>query len=159
MADEEKWWSKIPGWVLPGGIGAVTSILGGLFGKKKQTSSYQMSPEERSIYNQLWSQYQGDVPSSVTDPFNEARQGLEQDYARQPGASGILGSMRMKVAGKESEAIKQYKQSLLGPLASIAGGRGAQTTTQPTDWGETIGGMGEDFGLLWGLYQMMGGNK
>jgi len=149
----------LPGFLLPLGISAGTSLLGGLFGKKKQSSSYEMSPEERSIYNLLQGEYQGNVPSAVTDPFNEARQGLEQDYARQPGSSGILGAMRMKVAGKESEAVGQYKRGLLGQLAGFVGGRGTQTVSQPTDWGGIFGGMGEDAGLLWGLQQMMKGQN
>ena len=154
-------WEGKMGFLLPLAISAGTSLLGGLFGKKKQSSSYQMSPEERSIYNALWSQYSGKepAPSWVTEDLDREWAEEKQRRAREPGVSGILGAEGMQYGAKKSRAIQEYQRGLLGPLASLAGGRGTQTTSQPTDWGGILGGMGEDAGLLWGLQQMMGGGN
>lgn len=145
------------------------SLLGGLFGGRKQETSYKMSPEERSLYAQLMGQVkEGGAPSYLTRPIAQRwgarRAGIRERVGEGLGPGSGLETAHLLRAttaeGREmGEATERHKQGLLNILAGLAGGRGTRTTQAPTDWGGIFGGMGEDIGFLWGLKQMMGGGQ
>lgn len=147
----------MPAWLAPAGISAGTSLLSKIAGAGKQKSYYEMSPEEREIYDLIMGQIEGDVPSSVTAPFVRARKGIEQHYARQPGASGLKWANIQKfTTAPQAEAVGQYKQGLLNIIANFMRGKGTQVTEAGAGWGDIIGGVGGDIGLLMGLEKILG---
>lgn len=133
------------------------SLLSGLFGGKKQTTSYQMSPEERSLLAQLRGQI-GKVPGHVTTPFVRRRKDIKQSFRRQAGASGLQHAIIKRQADiPQAEAAGMHRRGLLAQIAGLVSGRGTQTAE--TGWGDIIGGIGGDIGFLWGLQKMMGGGQ
>jgi len=159
----------MPAWLAPALISAGSSLLGGLFGGKKQKTTYEMSPEARSLYAYLMGQVKGGVtPSYLTRPIQQRYGALRAGIKERMGESLGVGSgletaqlMRATAAqGREiGEAGERYRRGLLGTLASLVGGRGTQTTTGGAPWGDIFGGIGEDIGFLWGLQQMMGNGQ
>lgn len=138
---------------------AGTSLLGGLFGGRKQTTSYQMSPEERSLLAQLRGQI-GKVPSYVTAPFVGRRKDIKQSFRRQAGASGLQHAIIKRQADiPMAEAAGMHQRGLLAQIAGLVSGRGTRTAETGAGWGDIIGGIGGDIGFLWGLQQTMGGGQ
>lgn len=132
------------------------SLLGGLFGGRKQETGYQMSSEEKSLLAQLKGQI-GNVPGHITAPFVRMRKRKERELSRQPGVSGIKSAELGKIGTMQAEAAGAHERGLLAQIASLVGGRGTQTTTMGAPWGDILGGIGGDIGFLWGLEKMMGG--
>jgi len=135
---------------------AGVSLLGGLFGGRKQETGYQMSPEEKSLLAQLKGQI-GNVPGYVTAPFVRMRKRKERELSRHPGVSGIKSAELGKIGTMQAEAAGAHERGLLAQIASLVGGRGTQTTTMGAPWGDVLGGIGGDIGFLWGLEKIMGG--
>ena len=135
-----------------GGMSIGARLLQALLGKKQ--SRYEMSPQEQEIFDALMGAYRGDVPSSVTAPYRQEAHRLEQREAQYPGLRGaISGIKERKVFGPMGEAIKSYKLGAAGQAAGLAKGTGSMT--MPTDWGETIGGMGGDIAFIMALMKAM----
>lgn len=154
----------MPSFLAMAGLSAGERLLSALLGGKK--TSYQMSPEEQEIYNVLMGQYKGGVPSHVTQPieaeYGTLKQGIKERTGEALGSgSGPETAQLMKAsAGKSralSGAVQRYKQMILGQMGGLA--RGGGTRTMPTDWGETVGGMGGDLGLILGLMEALKGGK
>lgn len=131
------------------------SLLGGLFGGRKQRAGYEFAPEEKSLLAQLKGQI-GKVPGYVTAPFVQMGKAVKQKYARQPGMGQVLSAERKKVANLQAEAAGAYDLRQKSLLASLVGGRGTQVATEGAPWGDILGGIGGDIGLLWGLEKMLG---
>jgi hypothetical protein len=143
-----------PQLLLSGGLG----ILGKLFGGGKQTTAFQMSPEQKSLLAQLQGQMQN-VPGSVTAPFVRERKRIQQSYARQPGMSGVQSGMLTRLGGRESEAAGAYKRGILGQMQALLSGTGTTTTEARPGWGDVFGGIGGDIGMLWALKDILGTGK
>ena len=153
----------MPAWLAPAAISAGTSLLGGLFGGRKQRRG--LSPEARGLYGQLTGEY-GKTPSYVTSPI-EARWGARKQGIREgmgealgPG-SGLETAQLMRATTAEGremgEATERHRRGLLSALVGLLGGTG--TTEEPTDWGGVLGGIGGDVGFLWGLEKFLGGGQ
>lgn len=135
------------------------SLLGGLFGGRKQKTGYELSGEERTLLGQLRAEL-GTTPGHITAPFVRRRKSIEQDYSRQAGASGLKHAIIKRQADLPmAEAASMHRRGLLSQIAGLVGGRGTRTAETPTVWGDVLGGIGGDIGFLWGLQQMMGGGQ
>jgi hypothetical protein len=146
-------------------ISTGSSLLGGLFGGKKQKSSYEMSPEERQLYQSLLMRLKQPTPSYLTSPiaakYGALKRNIKEDVGENLGTgSGLLQAQLRKATTGESRALgemgEQYRQGILSQLTGLVGGRGTRAVETPTDWGSIFGGMGEDIGFLWGLQQAFG---
>lgn len=139
------------------------SLLGGLFGGRKQRSG--LSPEAKGLYGQLMGEL-GTTPSYVTRPigarWGTRKQGIREGMGEALGPGSGLEMAQLKRAtaaeGREmGEATERHRGGLLSTLVGLLGGTG--TTEQPTDWGGILGDIGGDIGFLWGLEKMMGGQR
>lgn len=149
----------LPAWA-PFAISAGTQALGGLFEDKKQTTSYEMSPEARQLFQMYMQRLGKGTPSYLTDPINRmfgARaRGVREGIGEGLGAgSGLeMGHLRRLTAEKGrtlGNVGQQHQEMLMRQLAGLVA-QPSQTTTQPTNWGETIGNIGGDF-LAWQGFQ------
>ena len=143
------------------------SFLSGLFGGRKQKTSWEMSPEARTLLAQLKGELKR-VPSYVTQPIKQGYGALRAGISERMGeglgpGSGLETAQLARATAGESrastEAEERHRMGLLNTIAGLVGGRGTQTTTTGAPWGDIFGGMGGDIGFLWGLQQMMGGGK
>jgi len=138
--------------LVSGGVNLLSALAGG----QKQKSYYEMSPEERKLFNILMSEYKGGVPSWVTDPFLESEKGIKQHYGRQPASSGLeIAALQKHAYTPMAEASKRHKLGLLPMLSGMTRGGGTQITEMGSPWGQAIGGFGGDIGGILGLQFMM----
>jgi hypothetical protein len=149
----------MPAWWVPILAGIAAKGVSQFFPKKQETS-YEMSPEERRLYNWWMQEAQGAPPSYVTAPFAQARKNVLQQAARQPGLSGRTPALLSRIAGRQSEAVGAYRRGIMGQATGLVGGRGTRTTTAP---GGGFGGLfdilGEeagDYAALQILLQVLG---
>jgi len=131
-------------WLIPAGISAGANILSKILGGKEYERG--LIPEQKN-----WL-------ANFSAPFVQARKGLRQRYARQPGISGIQSAQEEKLAsaqaGALSEATSNWKMNLARIISSILGG--AYTAKEEVPWGDVIGQSAGDIGLLYGLEKILG---
>jgi len=147
-------------WLIPAGISAGANILSKILGGKEYERG--LIPEQKNWLANLQGMWdQGLTPameSRISAPFVQARKGLRQRYARQPGISGIQSAQEEKLAsaqaGALSEATSNWKMNLARIISSILGG--AYTAKEEVPWGDVIGQSAGDIGLLYGLEKILG---
>jgi hypothetical protein len=131
----------MPEWLIP----LLSAVGGGLetaFGGR-QKQQYKFSPYEQMVLDELMKQYKGEVPAEVTAPYYGLAKDIEQQYARQPGVSGIVSGMKERLAyAPMSRAVGSYKQSLLPAIMSLTRGTGETITQQPKDYSSSLGDIG-----------------
>lgn len=141
-------------------ISGGSRLLGGLLGGGKQTTQYEMSPEQRRLYQLLMGEYGAKTPSwikeEIAPQFDIMRNLVTQRMTGMGmGQSGNLISALMGVEAKRGREIGirtgQYKQNLLRLLTGVTGGTGMRTTQTGADWGGIAGGVGGDINFMLGL--------
>jgi len=139
-------------WWLPPLIQAGGSLLGKLFGGDEE----RLSPEVQSLLAKLNAMYEGGLPegtaSRISAPYYEAKRGIEQDYVRQPGVSGIKsGMIERKVNAPMSRALGEaetgWKTGLLGSIGQLSS---MAKPREGKDWGGFLSGAGGVFGQAYG---------
>jgi len=131
------------------GGSALLKAIGSLFGRKEE-AGYAMSAEEKRVLAYL-EQEMGTVPSSVTEPFAQARQKLRKFYGAQPVASGLQMAGELQIGAKESEAIGSYRRGIMEQIASLVSGKGTRWAKQGGGAGGFLGELaegGEDIGVM-----------
>ena len=141
-----------------GAVGLGAGLLDSLFGNRSTTMKYAPNAYERQLLSLLQPSltYQGAL-GEVQRGLKPQIQGM-QNLGRQAGVpygGGAEIQTRLKtgtsIADLLAQAGLQRQGQAQGLFASLAGGRGTQTTTPPTN----LGGLGQLLGLI---LAMQGGN-
>jgi len=142
----------MPAWIplVSAGLGLGQSLFG-----RKQSTEYQMSPEQRAYIDLLYGELEEPTPSYLTSPiiqqFAGLKQGIREEQREALGpASGLAAAQLMGATTAQGRVLgevgEKYRADLLRMIGGAVGGTGIRETTMPFDPSASL----EDIG--WALF-------